>query len=91
LGIENWSRVFGEENVLFVPFKDVRSRPDAVMAAVEAHVGLRPHRYANLHGKVHESVRYRVPETVTARVSEIVADQRAYLAERFDADFIARI
>lgn len=92
--IPRWDRNFPAEQLLYIPFGDVKNDPQSVLRAVERHIGV-----AAFDGYSGMSVPQRstagkdvdLPADVEQRVAEIFAGQRDFLVERFGPDFVSRI
>lgn len=87
-----WDRQFGNQ-VLYLPFGDIRSEPAALLRRVESFIGVRHlEQYPELHRPVHSSFKSApIPSEITARFADISRDQYEFLNGRFGAEFVARI
>lgn len=89
--IPRWLSVFPEENMHFIPFKRIPTEPESVMRYVEGLVGLRPHKYKNLHGNRSPKKKIAVPSSVIDRINDHVAPQYVFLEQHFGKEFVDRI
>ena len=88
--LPRWQARFPD--LLVLPFGRIARDPQAVMAAVEAHLGIAARSYANLTVKVFAAQNpLAVPPQVTAALADRMAPQLAFLAARLGADFVAQI
>jgi hypothetical protein len=86
-----WIDAFGADNVLTVPFADIRETPDALMVRIEDFLGIEQFgRYENLEEQVHISKKLALPQEVVDRVAEQVAGEDAFLLNHFGAEFFER-
>lgn len=92
--IPRWDQRFGDQ-VLYLPFGDVRERPAEVMREVERHIGLRPFDgYEDLDVPVSATGAWSTLEITPAiedHIRTLFAPQYDYLRTRFTEDFLARI
>ncbi len=87
-----WDKVFGDQ-ILYVPFGDIKSNPQAALRSIEAFIGLDPFDGYEDVGRKHNSQTGSVEiEPAALEVIERTASkQRAFLEKRFGANFCARI
>lgn len=86
--LPRWQARFPD--MLVLPFGRIARDPQAVMDAVEAHLGIGPHPYANMRDKVFANRDpLPVPPQAVAALETRMAPQLAFLADRFGADFLA--
>lgn len=77
-------------DMLVLPFGRIARDPRAVMAAVEAHLGIPAHSYAGLADRVFAATDPPpVPPDAVAALAERMAPQLAFLADRLGAGFLA--
>ncbi len=89
--IPNWESIFGTENILYIPFKDISKNSKAVMTAVESHLGLSPFTYSVMSSRVHATRSARIPRKARRQVEVLVQDQYPFLRSRFGEEFLNRI
>jgi hypothetical protein len=92
--IARWDAAFGADQILYVPFGEIRDEPEALLCRIEAHLGLAPYRgYKALHDKKKSSASgdWVLSEALRSQISEAVAPQYAYLRARFGSAFCDRI
>lgn len=92
--IQRWERFFPSDQILYVPFGEIRRDPLGVLRSVEQHLGVRAladyTAMSTPRGST-EASELAVTESMSQRISELFSDQRQYLNERFGAEFVARI
>lgn len=89
--VTKWIDIFGADNVLAVPFGDVREAPSKLMTRIEDFLGVsRFGEYEKLKEKVHKSKKAEIPEEIVERIAEQVASEDAFLKSHFGEDFYAR-
>lgn len=89
-GIARWSKAFGEDAMLVLPFGDIRTDPRGLMDRVEAHLGLSRHDYTRLADQIHVTHKVELPEAVRAAATEMTAGEDDFLRQSFGEDFLAR-
>jgi hypothetical protein len=91
-GISNWERHFGKENVLIMPFGDIRDEPERFIERTETFLGI-PHfeNYQQLRQQIHPTKKREIPQHIKDLVQESAAAEVEYLKSRFDDDFMRRI
>jgi hypothetical protein len=87
-----WDLVFGDQ-VLYLPFQRIKSDPKALIAQVEAHLGLKGFDAFENLSRVYNSHsgQYEVSPAVTRVIKRATARQDDYLLERFGPAFCSEI
>jgi hypothetical protein len=92
--VPRWDQRFGDQ-ILYLPFGDVRDRPFELLRQVEQHIGLKPYDgYTGVDVPVSSTGAWSTLEItpeIDAHVQQLFAPQYAFLKSRFSEDFIARI
>ena len=89
--IPTWIDAFGADNVLALPFGDVRDAPADLLARIEDFLGIsRFGQYADLEKKSHASKKAEIPEQLIGTIAESVADEDLFLQSYFGKEFFAR-
>ncbi|MDO5632808.1 MAG: sulfotransferase [Paracoccus sp. (in: a-proteobacteria)] len=87
--VPRWQRHFGER-LLILPYGSIGQAPDAVMQAVETHLGIGAFAYSGLRNRVFATPDGLVPPPqAVAALAERLAPQTAFLADTFGPDFLA--
>ena len=90
--IPNWLSVFGEQNMLFIPFGKIGNDPREVLDMVERHLGVSNYEgYSSLEEPVHVSRNIDIPDSAIEHLADELSQQRAYLQTCFNNDFISMI
>jgi hypothetical protein len=90
-GIPRWQSHFGRENMLILPYGEMRADPRGVLAQIEDFLDIRRlEQYRYLTDDVHVTRKVEVPERVVARVRRKTAAEDAYLISTFGAAFFER-
>ncbi|MFD1795056.1 hypothetical protein FQV27_14730 [Paracoccus aurantiacus] len=88
--ISRWRAQFGPDRLLFLPYGMIQSDPAGLMARIEGFLGLKAHRYTGLERRVFATRGNAAPPAhLDATLASRFADQYAFLAENFDAEFNA--
>ncbi len=86
--IPRWEQVFPKENILYLPYKQVKDDPTGLLATVEKHLGLVQHAgYNGIGNRVHRTKEARVPKSSIAYLEDALAPQVHFLKERFGGAF----
>lgn len=90
-GIPLWQSHFGRDNMLVLPYGDLKADPRALLATIETFLGIPPLRkYRHLTTQVHVGKKLEVPENVIARATRKTAAEDDYLKEAFGESFFER-
>lgn len=87
-GVPLWRKHFGAENLLVLPYSDMKTDPRGMISRIEDHIGV-PHfdDFTILETPIHVTKKYEIPETVTRRAGEICAEEDAFLRSEFGQEF----
>ena len=91
--VTRWDKHFGG-NILYIPFGDIRTKPDSVIKKVEAHVGLSSFTgYARLDRQVNSSAsnEFLVTDSMKELIRHRVQNQYDFIKRRFGEQFASRI
>jgi len=84
-----WERVFGRDQLLYLPFKQIAWQPRQVLEAVENFLGAEHWAgYPAPDKKVHASRECVIPEPVSAFLEQEFRPQYQFLNDHFDSDFV---
>ncbi len=90
--IENWESVFGNENILYVPFRMIQTEASDVVQSIEDFLGVSHFNdYTTLNTKIHETKKVEIPKKTKTYLKRTTKSQRDYLSKKFDSDFISNI
>ena len=90
--IPNWADVFGADQMLFIPFKQIRDEPRRVADQVEEHLGISNYGgYSTLKKPVHVTRKSPFPEDLKIKLTNDLKDQRQFLEEYFGQEFCSMI
>ncbi|MFG6082174.1 sulfotransferase [Paracoccus litorisediminis] len=79
------------DRVLYLPFKQVKADPVALLRRVEKHCGLPAGDYPNASRVSHMSPRAHIPQGVQEAAQILLRRQYAWLEQRFTPDFLSDI
>jgi hypothetical protein len=88
--VPRWRARFGAEQLLVLPYGDIRADPRMTMRRVEQFIGASPFNGYVYDERVHQTSKFVMPDAVVAKVHQRMARQSAFLAAEFGADFLAR-
>lgn len=86
--IPRWDERFSEDELLYLPFGQIRTSPLSLLRKVEAHCGLSAAQYADFARKVHQTTPVPMPDFVLDTVRRRTADQNQFLKGRFGQAFV---
>lgn len=85
--IPQWQKLFAPDDLLFIPYGNIRDRPEAVLRSVEKFLGLEPHTYASAAKRIHESGGGLPPTDVYRFLEERFRHERQWLQQHFGQSF----
>jgi hypothetical protein len=86
--IPRWQKHFGPEQLLILPFGEIKSSPDAFLAKVEAFIGAKPFGgYKALEEQVNKSKEFEIPQWVIDDVGQLMKPQQDFLRSHFGDEF----
>jgi len=90
--IPKWKSVFDSNDLLFIPFGEIKSNPRGIIREVEEFLSLRPFEYENYQKVVHENkVVLKKPEEYMHILEGAMAEQYTFLKQCFDEKFLTKI
>ena len=88
-GIGLWRSHFGAEQMLILPFGDIRADPATMIARVETHLGIAHHdSYSCLTEQIHVTRKLPIPDSVAAAAREMSAKEDDYIRREFGEEFL---
>ncbi|MBL0373213.1 sulfotransferase [Rhizobium sp. KVB221] len=86
--IPMWNTKAGKHRILYLPFSDVRDRPQELLGAVEDFIGASHYDgYKEIDEQVHTTKKIAIPEWVTKKVEADIQPQRRFLINTFGNEF----
>ena len=89
--IPRWKKLIDSSNILFIPFKKIKSSPKEILEEVERFIGVSNFSFSGLNNKVHKTKSAEVPESIIAKLEQAVKPQYDFLKNNFDSDFVNNI
>lgn len=92
--IPRWEKQFSREQILYIPFGDIRNNPQHVMQQVEAHIGLPPFdAYPKLTSKVHRTKEKAVTfsDELVNQMRSVCEPQNDFLVRHFGEEFVSHV
>ena len=88
-GIQLWRDKFGPEQLLILPFGDIRTDPAGMIARIEQHLEIDRHEgYSCLTQQIHATKKLEIPASVIAAARAATADEDDYLKREFGEKFL---
>lgn len=83
-----WQKYYGPDQLLILPFSQLKTDPAGMMRTVESFIGAQHFGgYKSLDKQVHKTKEIQVPDWVAAKVEPYAEEQKAYLIDTFGAEF----
>lgn len=90
-GIRLWRSHFGPEQLLVLPFGDIRADPAGLIGRIEKHLDIEKHdAYSNLTQPIHVTRKVEIPAAVIAAAKAMTVDEEDYLKRKFGEEFLIR-
>jgi hypothetical protein len=88
-GIRLWRSQFGPEQLLVLPFGEIRSDPAGIVARIEKHLGIAAYGgYGSLTQPIHVTRKLAIPESVIAAARALTADEDDFIRRKFGQAFL---
>lgn len=88
--VPRWQARFDDRRLLFLPYGQVATDPAGVIRQVEDFANLDRVPTPGLTDRVHGSTAVDIPPDIHARITDMMAPQRAFLEQRFGAEFTSQ-
>lgn len=85
--IARWEAVFPAGQILYLPYAQIRSAPEAFLRRAEDFLGIGAHDYRNLGDSVHKTRPVAVAPDLAGALAHQLQGERDWLAGRFGAAF----
>jgi len=90
-GVGLWRRHFGAENMLILPYGDMKTDPRGMIDRIEAHIGVARHeKYELLTEQIHVTKKLEVPPSVVAAAAALTAAEDDYIRQEFGEEFFLK-
>lgn len=90
-GIDLWRTHFGEENLLCLPYSDMKTDPRGMIDRIENHLGIaRYENYELLTEQIHVTKKVEIPPSVVAAAAAVTAAEDDYIRREFGEEFSRR-
>lgn len=89
--IPRWQKFFGPDQLLILPFGDIKKRPADFIRQIEDFIGAEPHlNYGALQQAVHMTKNVEIPDWIISRMKADLGRHQDYLIETFGEEFYQR-
>ncbi len=88
--IPRWEKVFPRENILYLPYRQVKADPAGLLGSIEDHLDLPRHTYNGISNRVHKTKEASVPKGALSYLENLLASQSQFLVDRFGEKFFAQ-
>jgi len=85
--VPRWMAKIPKSRLLFIPFGQIRSEPEALLKKIESFCCLSHHTYRRLNKKVFKGPNVAVPKSVHEKFVRELADQNSFIIDTFGKDF----
>ena len=82
---------FTENQLLYLPYGQIRTNPAGVLREVEHHCNLSRQNYRRLYERIHTTKPFQLPEVVLDSLLNSVVEQNKFLESRFGKTFFKSI
>jgi len=82
-----WQKHYGPDNLLILPFSQLKTDPASMIQTIETFIGAAPFKYKALTQAVHKTKEIVVPDWVIEKATAIAKPQQAYLIDAFGQEF----
>jgi hypothetical protein len=83
-----WQKYFGPDQLLVLPFSQLRNDPASMIRTIETFIGAQPFNdYKSLQQAVHKTKEVQIPDWVIERVTKSTERQKEYLISAFGEEF----
>jgi hypothetical protein len=90
-GIGLWQGHFGAENLLVLPYSDMKTNPRGMIDRIEDHLGIARHEnYELLTEQIHVTKKLEIPPSVVAAAEAITAGEDDYIRREFGEEFFQK-
>ena len=90
-GIALWRTHFGAENLLILPYSDMKTDPRGMIDRVEDHLGIARHEnYELLTEQIHVTKKLEIPPSVVAAAAATTAAEDDYIRREFGEEFFQK-
>ena len=90
-GINLWRSYFDAENLLILPYSDMKTDPRGMIDRVEDHLGIARHEnYELLTEQIHVTKKLEIPPSVVAAATAITAGEDDYIRREFGEEFFQK-
>lgn len=85
-----WDKYFLNNELLYLPYGDIKSRPHDLIREIEEFLGIDTFSYPDIDQVVHKTKSVKLPDWIIEEIAQEVEPQYAYLKERFGENFLER-
>jgi hypothetical protein len=90
-GVGLWRAQFGDENLLVLPYSDMKTDPRGMISRIEDHLGIERHEdYELLTEQIHVTKKLEVPPSVVAAAAALTAAEDDYIRREFGEEFFQK-
>lgn len=90
-GIGLWRGHFGDENLLALPYSDMKTDPGGMINRVEDHLGIARHNgYELLTEQIHVTKKLEIPPSVVAAAAALTASEDDFIRQEFGEEFFQK-
>jgi hypothetical protein len=86
--IPRWQEKFSPEKLLILPYGAIKADAPGVMRQIESLIGVSHFDAYDFSGRVHETKKFDIPDSVRSKFAERYAPQYQFLEQNFGAEFV---
>ncbi|WP_136808918.1 sulfotransferase family protein [Desulfosediminicola flagellatus] len=84
-----WENIAGKDNILYIPFGNIKSNPLETLGEIEVFLGLDKAEYPSARKIVHKTKRTDLPDWIIASLAREHVTQYNFLTNRFGKEFVS--
>jgi hypothetical protein len=88
--IPDWRSKFNDDEILFIPFGEIKKNSLDVLRSVESFIGVSAHSYSDPDEKVYASDPIEIPAKIIERLLDMVDTERRFLRSEFGDVFYGK-
>lgn len=90
-GVPLWRTYFGAENLLVLPYSNMKTDPRGMISEIEDHIGVpRFDGYELLTTQIHVTKKLEIPPSVVAAAAALTASEDDYIRREFGEEFFLK-
>lgn len=89
--ITRWKARYPNDQLLFLPYGRVAQEPASLLSDISKHIGIDAFDFPGQDKRVFEGKKINLPQQAIDMMEVRIRDQKSFIADTFDDDFVSRI